>query len=215
MFGRLHHLGPAAARHRAQELLERFGLAEDGGRRVRGFSGGMRRRLDLAAALVLAPPVLVLDEPTTGLDPRGRTEVWDDVRALVREGTTVLLTTQVLDEADQLADSVAVVDAGRVIAHGTPDELKAATGGDRLDVVVRSAADLPLARGLLEDATGAAVEVDADRRRLSAPVRDRVAMLAEALRALEDAGVEAEDVALRRPTLDEAFLRLTDREVAR
>jgi ABC-2 type transport system ATP-binding protein len=164
---------------------------------------------------VLAPPVLVLDEPTTGLDPRGRAEVWEHVRALVREGTTVLLTTQVLDEADQLADAVVVVDAGRVIAQGTPDELKAATGGDRLDVVVRAAGDLAVAGDLLEAVAGAPVAVDADRRRLSVPVRDRVAALTEALRALEDADVEAEDVVLRRPTLDEAFLRLTDREVVR
>jgi ABC-2 type transport system ATP-binding protein len=215
MFGRLHHLSAATARHRAAELLERFALADTGRRPVSAYSGGMRRRLDLAAALVLAPPVLVLDEPTTGLDPRGRAEVWEHVRALVREGTTVLLTTQVLDEADQLADAVAVVEAGRVIAHGTPDELKAATGGDRLDVVVRAADDLAVAGELLEAAAGAPVEVDTDRRRLSVPVRDRVAALTEALRALEDADVEAEDVVLRRPTLDEAFLRLTDREVAR
>jgi ABC-2 type transport system ATP-binding protein len=168
----------------------------------------MRRRLDLAASLITDPEVLFLDEPTTGLDPRGRTEVWTAVRSLVGGGTTVLLTTQYLEEADQLADRVSVVDRGRVVADGTPDELKAATGGDRIDVVLRDAGQLGAAVALLPiPAEG--VSVDPDRRLLSAPVTDRMAALSGVVRALEAAGIEAEDIALRRPTLDEVFLDLT------
>ncbi|MEV5096474.1 ATP-binding cassette domain-containing protein [Streptomyces rochei] len=208
MFGRLHHLGARRARARADELLARFGLADTGRKPVRAYSGGMRRRLDLAASLITEPEVLFLDEPTTGLDPRGRAEVWSSVRTLVGGGTTVLLTTQYLEEADQLADRISVVDAGRVVADGTADELKAATGGDRVDVVLRDAGQLGAALALLP-LTGA--RVDADRRLLSAPVTDRMAALSGVVRALEEAGLEAEDVALRRPTLDEVFLHLTDR----
>ncbi|MEV7080125.1 ATP-binding cassette domain-containing protein [Streptomyces sp. NPDC093516] len=206
LFGRLHHLGARRARARAGELLERFGLAGTGRKAVRQYSGGMRRRLDLAASLITEPEVLFLDEPTTGLDPRGRAEVWNSVRSLVGGGTTVLLTTQYLEEADQLADRVSVVDAGRVIADGTPDDLKAATGGDRIDVVLRDAGHLGAAVALLP-LTG--VTVDVDRRLLSAPVTDRMAALSGVVRALEGAGIDAEDVALRRPTLDEVFLHLT------
>ncbi|MFE0981524.1 ATP-binding cassette domain-containing protein [Streptomyces rochei] len=208
MFGRLHHLGARRARARADELLARFGLADTGRKPVSAYSGGMRRRLDLAASLITEPEVLFLDEPTTGLDPRGRAEVWSSVRTLVGGGTTVLLTTQYLEEADQLADRISVVDAGRVVADGTADELKAATGGDRVDVVLRDAGQLGTALALLP-LTGA--RVDADRRLLSAPVTDRMAALSGVVRALEEAGLEAEDVALRRPTLDEVFLHLTDR----
>ncbi|MGQ4330200.1 ATP-binding cassette domain-containing protein [Streptomyces hayashii] len=213
LFGRLHHLGGRAARVRAGELLERFDLAATGRKPVRAYSGGMRRRLDLAASLIggrggADPEVLFLDEPTTGLDPRGRAEVWSAVRSLVGGGTTVVLTTQYLEEADQLADRISVVDSGRVIADGTADELKALTGGDRIDVVLRDPGLLGAAVALLplpkEDVT-----VDADRRLLSAPVTDRMAALSGVVRALEAAGVEAEDVALRRPTLDEVFLHLT------
>ncbi|MET7270387.1 ATP-binding cassette domain-containing protein [Streptomyces flaveolus] len=207
MFGRLHHLGARRARARAGELLERFGLTDTGRKPVSAYSGGMRRRLDLAASLITEPEVLFLDEPTTGLDPRGRAEVWDSVRSLVGGGTTVLLTTQYLEEADQLAHRISVVDAGRVVADGTADELKAATGGDRIDVVLRDAGQLGAAAGLLP-LTG--VRVDPDRRLLSAPVTDRMAALSGVVRALREAGVEAEDVALRRPTLDEVFLHLTD-----
>ncbi|CAL9524373.1 Daunorubicin_doxorubicin resistance ATP-binding protein DrrA [Streptomyces sp. enrichment culture] len=206
LFGRLHHLGARRARARADELLERFGLAGTGRKAVRQYSGGMRRRLDLAASLITEPEVLFLDEPTTGLDPRGRAEVWNSVRSLVGGGTTVLLTTQYLEEADQLADRVSVVDAGRVIADGTPDELKAATGGDRIDVVLRDAGRLAEAAALLPLA---GVTVDPDRRLLSAPVTDRMEALSGVVRALEGSGIEAEDVALRRPTLDEVFLHLT------
>ncbi|MGW2046702.1 ATP-binding cassette domain-containing protein [Streptomyces sp. NPDC001858] len=213
MFGRLHHLGARPARGRAAELLERFDLTATGRKPVSAYSGGMRRRLDLAASLIgnrhgTDPEVLFLDEPTTGLDPRGRAEVWSAVRTLVGGGTTVVLTTQYLEEADQLADRISVVDRGRVIADGTADELKTLTGGDRIDVVLRDAGHLGAALALLplpkEDVT-----VDPDRRLLSAPVTDRMAALSAVVRALAEAGVEAEDVALRRPTLDEAFLHLT------
>ncbi|ALC21744.1 daunorubicin resistance protein DrrA family ABC transporter ATP-binding protein [Streptomyces pristinaespiralis] len=210
MFGRLYHLGARRAGDRADELLERFDLADTGRKAVKLYSGGMRRRLDLAASLITDPEVLFLDEPTTGLDPRGRAEVWASVRSLVGAGTTVLLTTQYLEEADQLADRISVVDAGRVIAEGTADELKAKTGGDRIDVVLRDADRLALVASLLPgEAT-----VDADRRLVSAPVSDRMAALTETVRALEAAGVEAEDLSIRRPTLDEVFLHLTKEHAA-
>ncbi|WP_431986502.1 ATP-binding cassette domain-containing protein [Streptomyces griseoflavus] len=208
LFGRLYHLGARRARARAGELLERFELADTGHKAVKQYSGGMRRRLDLAASLITEPEVLFLDEPTTGLDPRGRAEVWESVRSLVGGGTTVLLTTQYLEEADQLADRISLVDAGRVVADGTADELKAATGGDRIDIVLRDAGQLGAAVALLPVPKDT-VSVDTDRRLLSAPVTDRMAVLAGVVRALEEAGVEAEDISLRRPTLDEVFLRLT------
>ncbi|MEU8778140.1 ATP-binding cassette domain-containing protein [Streptomyces sp. NPDC048606] len=210
MFGRLHHLGARRAGARADELLARFGLADTGDKAVRQYSGGMRRRLDLAASLISRPLVLFLDEPTTGLDPRGRTEVWNAVRSLVGGGTTVLLTTQYLEEADQLADRIAVIDHGRVIAQDTPDRLKSTTGGDRIDVVLRDAAHLALAASLLP---GGAV-VDEDRRLVSAPVTDRMRALTETVRALTDAGIEAQDIAVRRPTLDEVFMHLTKEDAA-
>lgn len=207
MFGRLYHLGARRAGVRADELLERFGLADTGRKAVGEYSGGMRRRLDLAASLITDPEVLFLDEPTTGLDPRGRAEVWAAVRSLVGAGTTVLLTTQYLEEADQLADRISLIDGGRVAAEGTADELKARVGGDRIDVVVRDAAQLDRAAGLL---TGGAV-VDRDRRLAGAPAADRMAALTRTVRVLEEAGIEAEDIAVRRPTLDEVFLSLTGR----
>jgi ABC-2 type transport system ATP-binding protein len=217
MFGRLFHLSPRDARGRAAELLDRFGLADTGAKPIKQFSGGMRRRLDLAASLILAPAVLFLDEPTTGLDPRGRNEVWAAIRTLVWGGTTVLLTTQYLDEADQLADRIVVIDAGRAIAEGTPTDLKARLGGDRLDVVVHRAAELPAVATLLErlSASDGTVEVDVDNRRASGPVRQRVAALNEAMRAFDAAGIEPEDISLRRPTLDEVFLHLTGRRTDR
>ncbi|WP_199432537.1 ATP-binding cassette domain-containing protein [Qaidamihabitans albus] len=213
LFGRLQHLGAATAERRAEELLATFRLTEAAGRPVKEYSGGMRRRLDLAASLILAPPVLFLDEPTTGLDPRGRNEMWDAVRELADAGTTVLLTTQYLDEADQLAEHISVLDGGRVIADGTPDELKRRIGADRLDVVVHDTADLPAAAEVVRAVAGADAETEPDRRRVSVPVRDRMAALTELVRALDDAGIAAEDVALRRPTLDEVFLHLTKKEV--
>ncbi|MEU4265066.1 ATP-binding cassette domain-containing protein [Streptomyces argenteolus] len=205
MFGRLYHLGARRAGVRADELLERFGLADTGRKAVKRYSGGMRRRLDLAASLITDPVVLFLDEPTTGLDPRGRAEVWRAVRSLAAGGTTVLLTTQYLEEADQLADRISVIDGGRVIAEGTADGLKATVGGDRVDVVVRDADRLGDAARVL----GEGVTADADRRLLSAPAPDRMATLARTVRTLEEAGIEAEDIAVRRPTLDEVFLALT------
>ncbi|MFE0334224.1 ATP-binding cassette domain-containing protein [Streptomyces sp. NPDC058955] len=205
MFGRLYHLGARRAGARADELLARFGLADTGDKAVGQYSGGMRRRLDLAASLISRPQVLFLDEPTTGLDPRGRTEVWNAVRSLVDGGTTVLLTTQYLEEADQLADRIAVIDHGKVIAEGTADELKARTGGDRVDVVLRDAAQVARAAALLPGE----VRVDEDRRMVSASVTDRMAALTATVRALEAAGIEAEDIAVRRPTLDEVFMHLT------
>ncbi len=219
MFGRLFHLSPADARRRADELLERFDLADAGSRPVGKYSGGMRRRLDLAVGMILAPAVLFLDEPTTGLDPRGRAEVWDAVRALVAGGTTVLLTTQYLDEADQLADRISVLAAprgegGRVIAEGTPDELRSRIGGDRIDLVVRHAADLPRAAALVERVAGAPADVDPATRRVAAPVHDRMAALTTVVHGLQDDGIEAEDLTVRRPTLDEVFLQLTGAQVA-
>jgi ABC-2 type transport system ATP-binding protein len=220
MFARLLHLTPADARRRAAQLLERFGLDDAADRPVSGYSGGMRRRLDIAVAMILAPAVLFLDEPTTGLDPRGRAEVWSAVRALVATGTTVLLTTQYLDEADQLASRISVLAAergagGRVVAEGTPDELRARIGGDRIEVVVRHPDDLGAAAAAVSRVAGVDPDVDADLRRVAAPVTDRMAALGATLTALAAAGVAAEDIAVRRPTLDEVFLRLTDRtEVA-
>jgi ABC-2 type transport system ATP-binding protein len=209
LFGRLYHLNTRDARARATELLDRFDLADTGTKAVKQFSGGMRRRLDLAASLILRPRVLFLDEPTTGLDPRGRNEVWEAVRALVREGTTVLLTTQYLDEADQLASAISVVDHGRVIAEGSPAALKARLGGDRLDVVLHDVAALPEAARVVEKVAGTAAETDLDNRMVSAPVTDPLAALGDAVAALRTAGLAVEDVALRRPTLDEVFLHLT------
>ncbi len=209
LFGRLYHLSAKDAALRAGDLLERFGLADTGKKAVKQFSGGMRRRLDLAASLILAPRVLFLDEPTTGLDPRGRNEVWEAVRVLVRQGTTVLLTTQYLDEADQLADRISVLDNGRVIAEGAPAALKARLGGDRLDVVLHDTADLPAAAAVLRRVVSGEPETDRDARRVSAVVTDPLTALADTVHALAAAGLAVEDVALRRPTLDEVFLHLT------
>jgi ABC-2 type transport system ATP-binding protein len=209
LFGRLSRLTKAAARRRAGELLARMGLEDAGDRPVKGYSGGMRRRLDLAATLILAPEVLFLDEPTTGLDPRSRNEVWTSVRELVAGGTTVLLTTQYLDEADQLADRIVVMDQGRAIAGGDPEALKAQVGGDRLDVVVDGAADLARAAALVAETVGAEPEVEPDVGRVSVPVAQRVVALTEVLQRLADAGIEVADIGLRRPTLDDVFLRLT------
>ncbi|MCK1813552.1 ATP-binding cassette domain-containing protein [Streptomyces sp. XM4011] len=209
LFGRLHRMSKRAAGRRADALLERFGLTDAAGKSAGQYSGGMRRRLDLAASIIRTPRVLFLDEPTTGLDPRSRNEVWDAVRDLLAAGTTVLLTTQYLEEADQLADRISVVDAGRVIAEGTADELKARIGGDRIEIVTRRAADLVAVAGLLERITGTAAVTDPDTRRVGAPVTDRVAALTEVVRALHAAGLTVEDIGTRRPTLDEAFLRLT------
>lgn len=209
MFGRLFHVDARTAKARATELLERFDLTEAGDQQVRGYSGGMRRRLDLAASMILAPRVLFLDEPTTGLDPRSRIEVWTSVRSLVASGTTVLLTTQYLDEADQLADRIAVIDNGRKIADDTPDALKRQIGGDQIEVVLNSAQDLATAEHLIARVSSTAPESDGEALRVTAPVADGVSALTEVARTLQDKGAQVVDIGLRRPTLDEVFLRLT------
>jgi len=214
LFGRLAQLPAAAARQRADELLEQFDLVDAAMRPVSTYSGGMRRRLDLAVGMIRRPAVLFLDEPTTGLDPRGRAEVWSAVRAMVADGTTVLLTTQYLEEADQLATRISVLAAphgagGRVIAEGTPDELRTLIGGDRIVLVVRRPADLPAAAALLERIGDGEPEVDADLQRVTVAATDRLAALSATLPGLAAAGIDAEDVQVRRPTMDEVFLQLT------
>ncbi|QEU93610.1 ATP-binding cassette domain-containing protein [Streptomyces kanamyceticus] len=211
MFGRLFHLGARGAARRARELLEQFHLQDAAENGAGQYSGGMRRRLDLAASMILAPAVLFLDEPTTGLDPRGRLEVWEAVRDLVARGTTVLLTTQYLEEADRLASRITVIDRGRAIADDTPDGLKSTVGGSHLDVVVRESADLPAAvKAVARVCDGEPLTVDAERR-VQAAVTDRVGALTEVARTLRDEGVAVEDIGLRRPSLDDVFLRLTGR----
>ena len=213
MVGRLYRLGKKTSRARARELLEQFDLADAGDRPVKTYSGGMRRRLDLAAALVAAPRVLFLDEPTTGLDPRSRTTMWDVIRELVSTGTTVLLTTQYLEEADRLADTIVVIDHGRAIARGRADELKAQVGGERIEMVVATDADVaPAAVTLQRVATGEVV-VDRHSRRMTAPVNDGANSLMTALRQLDAQRIAVLDVGLRRPTLDDVFLTLTGRAV--
>ncbi|MER7664677.1 MULTISPECIES: ATP-binding cassette domain-containing protein [unclassified Streptomyces] len=209
MFGRLFHLGGRRAALRAGELLEQFDLVEAADKGVGQYSGGMRRRLDLAASMILAPEVLFLDEPTTGLDPRGRGEVWKAVRELVAGGTTVLLTTQYLDEADRLASHITVIDQGRAIADDTPDGLKNRVGGDRIEVVVGDPADLAAAVAVVARVAQGRPETNEQERRVHATVTDRVAALTEVARTLQDAGVAVEDIGLRRPSLDDVFLRLT------
>jgi ABC-2 type transport system ATP-binding protein len=209
MVGRLYGLGRTVARERARELLERFSLADAGDRPVKTYSGGMRRRLDLAGALVADVPVLFLDEPTTGLDPRSRNEVWEMITELVQGGTTVLLTTQYLEEADQLADNIVVIDHGKAIAEGTSDELKEQVGGERIEIVVASPGELESARSVLAGLLGTEVEIEPQSRTLMAPVSDGAAVLMEALRRLDAEHIKLSDVALRRPTLDDVFLSLT------
>jgi ABC-2 type transport system ATP-binding protein len=208
MIGQLYHLPRAVARRRADELLERLGLADAADRLVRTFSGGMRRRLDLAASLVASPPVLFLDEPTTGLDPRSRNELWALLRELVVEGATLVLTTQYLEEADRLADDIVVLDHGRVAAAGSPAELKARIGGERISVAVEAPQDLgPAAETLARFADGPA-SADAEALRIAAPVRPGTRLL-EVGRALDAAGVNATDINRREATLDDVFLALT------
>jgi ABC-2 type transport system ATP-binding protein len=208
MIGRLYHLGGTRARARAAELLEQFDLTAAADRPAKTYSGGMRRRLDLAGALVAGPPIIFLDEPTTGLDPRSRLGLWDVIEDLVREGTTVLLTTQYLDEADKLADSIAVVDRGRVIARGTSDELKAQMGGERLAVTV-GPGHLGAAREALAGLANGELDVDEHARTVVAPVAGGSTALLDAVRRFDESGIEVLDIGLRRPTLDDVFLQLT------
>ncbi len=212
MFGRLFGLSTRAARTRTDELLAAFDLTEAGARPVSTYSGGMRRRLDIAAGLILSPAVLFLDEPTTGLDPRGRNEVWRTIRRIAAAGTTVLLTTQYLDEADQLADTISVMNAGHVIRSGTPDRLKKELGADRIVITVTDAADL--ARVAASVRVGSEPTIDEAARTVTIEATAGTAALMAAVRALDTAGIEPDDLVLRRPTLDEVFLALTARENA-
>jgi len=207
MVGRLYGERRSDARARGSALLERFDLVDAGGRVVKTYSGGMRRRLDLAAALVAEPPILFLDEPTTGLDPRSRLSLWEVIEELVSEGTTVLLTTQYLDEADRLADTIAVIDHGMVIAEGTSDELKDRVGGERLEVRLEDGADTAVAVDALASLSDETPVCEDGLLKLS--VRRRDGTIVEAVRRLSDAGVGVDDLALRRPTLDDVFLTLT------
>jgi ABC-2 type transport system ATP-binding protein len=215
MFGRLSGLSKADARARAGELLDTFGLTPAADRAVSTYSGGMRRRLDIAAGLILTPAVLFLDEPTTGLDPRARNEVWESVREIAGRGTTVLLTTQYLDEADQLAGRITVMNHGRVVATGTPDALKRQVGGDRVTVTLPRREPLDPLAGRLAAAVGVPAAVDAATHAVTFEVGAGVVALADVVRALDDLGITPEDLTLRRPTLDEVFLTLTDKEPVR
>jgi ABC-2 type transport system ATP-binding protein len=207
MFGRLYQLGKDEARRRADELLERFSLADAAHRVAKTYSGGMRRRLDLASALIGRPRLLFLDEPTAGLDPRSRLDLWDVIRTQVREGATLLLTTQYLEEADELADQIAVVDHGRIIARGTADELKSQVGGERIEIVVHDRATLARAAAVLDlDGAGS---IDEDARRLTLAAEGGARQLVEVVRRLGEERIHVDDIGLRRPTLDDVFLALT------
>ncbi len=208
MFGELYHLGKKQAVVRANELLERFSLTEAAKRPIKTYSGGMRRRLDLAASLIVKPKVLFLDEPTTGLDPRGRQEMWGVIQELVKGGVTLLLTTQYLEEADQLADEIAVIDTGKVIARGTSDALKKQVGGERLEVVVEQA-HVAKTMEIVAAVSAHKATLDEGLRLISSPVSTGSAALFEVLKALDSAGIHALDVGLKRPSLDDVFLSLT------
>ncbi len=209
MFGRLYELPKAKTRERVGELLEQFNLSDAGDRTIKTYSGGMRRRLDLAGALIGDPQVLFLDEPTTGLDPRSRLAMWEVIRGLVNAGTTLLLTTQYLEEADELADRIAVVDTGKIIAEGTADELKTQVGGERVEITLEDAGRIEDARRLLSAVSTGEVEVEPRTKRIISPTQGGSKRLLEAARILDDEGIEVEDIGLRRPSLDDVFLTLT------
>ena len=208
ILGRMYHLGRRAAGERAAELLDQFDLSEAADRLVKTWSGGMRRRLDLVASLVVSPSVLFLDEPTTGLDPRSRNEVWSSVSALAASGTTILLTTQYLEEADRLADQVVIIDSGHVVAQGTPEALKGSLG-TRIDVVVERSENIDAAAAVMAQWAASPPEIDADERRVATQIISSTLTLPEVVRTLEIANIDAEDVTFRRPTLDEVFLNRT------
>ncbi|MEU1277653.1 ATP-binding cassette domain-containing protein [Streptomyces sp. NPDC005805] len=209
MVGQLYQMSARDAKTRAGRLLERFNLADAADRPAKTYSGGMRRRLDLAAALVVSPPVMFMDEPTTGLDPRNRQQLWDVIQELVRGGTTLLLTTQYLEEADHLADDICVVDHGKVIARGTSDQLKARTGGECVEVVVHRPEEIAAARQILTTYGKGEVSVVEHTRKLTVPVTGGAKLLAEVIRDLDARGIEIDDIGLRRPTLDDVFISLT------
>ncbi|MGW3631318.1 ATP-binding cassette domain-containing protein [Streptomyces sp. NPDC005122] len=209
MVGRLYQMRAKAAKERAVELLDQFHLTDAADRPAKTYSGGMRRRLDLAAALVVSPPVMFMDEPTTGLDPRNRQQLWEVIKQLVSGGTTLLLTTQYLEEADHLAHDICVVDQGRVIARGTADELKARTGGERVEVVVHEREHMATAAGVLRGFGKGESTVEEHTRKLTVPVTGGAKLLAEVIRELDTRGIEIDDIGLRRPTLDDVFLSLT------
>jgi ABC-2 type transport system ATP-binding protein len=208
MFGKLYHLSHKDALKRADELLERFSLTEAAKRPIKTYSGGMRRRLDLAASLIVKPKVLFLDEPTTGLDPRGRQDMWGVIKELVNDGTTLLLTTQYLEEADHLADEIAVIDTGKVIARGTSDQLKRQTGGEHLEIVVAKE-DAPRAQEIVEKISGHKAIFDDGLNSISAPVSTGTSALIEVINELTANGIKPLDLGLKRPSLDDVFLALT------
>ncbi|WP_327737060.1 ATP-binding cassette domain-containing protein [Streptomyces nojiriensis] len=209
MVGQLYQMKARAAKARATELLERFNLSDAADRTAKTYSGGMRRRLDLAAALVVSPPVMFMDEPTTGLDPRNRQQLWGIIQELVAGGTTLLLTTQYLEEADHLAHDICVVDHGKVIARGTSDQLKARTGGERVEVVVHERQHITTAREVLAGFGKGETTVEEHTRKLTVPVSGGAKLLAEVIRELDGRGIEIDDIGLRRPTLDDVFISLT------
>ena len=209
MFGRLYHLPGGAAKTRADELLEQFGLSDAAGRQVKTYSGGMRRRLDLAASLIIEPQILFLDEPTTGLDPRSRLGMWDVIGERVRSGATLLLTTQYLEEADRLADEIVVIDKGRAIARGTAEELKRECGGERLVVVVWQQDDLEPVRKIMDEVSSVRAATNVPAHEVSAEVAGGPRALTELVLRLDAAGIEPRDIGIHRPTLDDVFLRLT------